>query len=124
MADDTATPDAGEDDHGKAPTMDDLRTMVKDAVAAAIKPIEDKLAGHGGGGGGAPPDAASGAGGSNSGPPDISGMVDAALAKVLGDQDRKKSEDAHAAEHKRLAEAETKPVDRPARSRLLGNIWD
>jgi hypothetical protein len=131
QADEGKTPPEGggqadkKDDYGKPPTMGDLRAMVSETVESALKPFMDKLGGQGGGG--EPPKDPPKQGGGDAGQPaDIAGMVDAALAKVLGERDKKSAEDAHAKQHEELAAAaaERRPVDRPKRSKWLGAIWD
>ncbi len=114
----------GEGDYGKPPTMGDLRSMVAETVESALKPFMDKLGG--GQGGGQPPKDTPKTGTDTGQPADIAGMVDAALAKVLGDRDKKAGDDAHAKQHEDLAAAaaERRPVERPRRSRWLGNIYD
>jgi hypothetical protein len=111
------------DDYGKPPTMGDLRSMVSESVESALKPFMDKLGGQGGGG---EPPKDPPKGGDAGQPADIAGMVDAALAKVLGERDKKSADDAHAKQHEQLAAAaaERRPVERPRRSKWLGNIWD
>lgn len=129
QADEKTPPEGGQgdkgksgDDYGKPPTMGDLRSMVAETVESALKPFMDKLGGGGQDGKTEPAKSEPAAGG---GPADIAGMVDAALAKVLGDRDQAAKDDAHAKQHEQLAAAaERKPMERPRRSRWLGNIWD
>lgn len=106
----------------KTPTMADVRREIREEIEAALAPVKELLTGKTGEG-----KTAEGSPASSASPaaPDLGKMVDDALNKVLGDRDRRKADDDHAAEHQRLAaRAEVQPVDRPKRSKWLGNIWD
>jgi len=117
----TATPDPpdGKPDPPKnadKADLDKLRPMVVQIVEDALKPIMDKL-------GESRPAEPKPAGDGQAA--DLAGMVDAAIAKVLGDRDAKSADDEHRKQHELLAAAaERKPVERPKRSKWLGSIWD
>lgn len=106
----------------KTPTMADVRREIREEIEAALAPVKDLLTGKSSAGG---PDPAAPSGGDPPAGQNLGAMVDAALAKVLGDRDRKSADDEHKAQHAAIAAAaEVQPVDRPRRSRWLGNIWD
>ena len=112
-----------DDDYGKPPTMAELRGLVAETVESALKPFMDKLGGGQAPAAGKPAAASSSADAGD--PSDLAGMVNDAIAKVLGDKDKQAAEDAHRAQHEQLAAAaERPPVDRPRRSRWLGAIYD
>lgn len=115
---------SGKGDYGPAPTMGDLRSMVSEVVEGALKPFMDKL-GSSSSPAVAEPGKSDAAAGGPAAPHDLDKMVNDALAKVLGDRDSKAAEDAHKKQHEQLAAAaERRPLERPRRSRWLGNIWD
>lgn len=116
--DQQAEPDKGGDD---GPTMGDVRKLVAEEISAALEPIKKLLGGGADKPGDKPPaDAPAGPGA------DIDGMINNAIAKVLGDKDKAAAEDEHAKEHARIREAaaERPPLDRKKRSRWLGAIYD
>lgn len=107
----------------KNPTMGDVRKVIGEEIQAALAPIKDLLTGKTGDAGN--PDPKSSQPPAGDGAPNLGAMVDAALAKAIGERDAKTKDDAHAASHAKLdAIAETKPMDRPRRSKWLGQIYD
>lgn len=118
---------SGGDDYGKPPTMGDLRAMVAETVEGALKPFMDKIGGSNSSSDRGTPAGATGGktADAGDGPPDLAGMVNSAIEKVLGDKQKQDDDAAHRKQHEDLAaRAEHKPVDRPRRSRWLGAIWD
>jgi hypothetical protein len=120
VADDKDPPES----EGQAPTMDDVRDLINDALA----PIKEMIAGIGKPAPPPNPDqngGKSGGGGSDAGLADnLTAMVDSAIGKALGKARQDDAEAEHRAHHERLAAAERQPVDRPRRSKWLGNIFD
>jgi hypothetical protein len=110
-------------DDGKNPTMADVRREIREEVDAALKPVKDMIAGLKPGSDPAPKDGDSG--GQAPAGNDLDGMINAALDKVLGARTAKEKEQTNEQRLAKLeAAAETKPVDRPRRSRWLGDIFD
>lgn len=117
--DDESTPPEHEHDDG--PTMGDVRNLVAEEIGKALEPFKKLLGGGSETAGDKPEPAAN-----NPGAPDLDGMINNAISKVLGDKDKADAEDQHAKEHERIkaATAEKPPLDRPKRARWLGNIYD
>jgi hypothetical protein len=125
MADSTSTPaapPAAGQGTGKPPTMGDLRAMVTEIVDKAIAPLRE---------GGSAQQAAGRHEEKHLDRPsnavvDIDAAVEKALAKATATSAEDKARADHDAEHARLRSAtpERRPVDRPKRSRWLGDIWE
>jgi hypothetical protein len=111
-------------DDSKTPTMADVRKEIREEIEAALAPVKELLTGKGGSTADNSDPKSGQSGGS--GVPDLGAMVDQALAKVLGDRDRQAADQAHAEQHRKIeaAAAESRPVDRPRRSKWLGAIYD
>ena len=110
-------------DGDTTPTMGDLRKVVAEVVETAIKPIKDMASG--GSSASSASSSASPAAAPAGQPGDLRAMVAEAVKTVTGDRDRQAADEAHRKQHAAIAAAaERPPVERPRRSRWLGNIWD